>query len=59
MKINFYINSYNSSNFNIEVQNGQLIKIWELKNMGNPYISDFPQYWQNSLAVIDENFHPN
>lgn len=45
----------------INIEIGEYLSIWEIKNQlsyGSPVINQFPQYWQNSLAVIDEDFHP-
>ncbi len=57
----FYISPISHSGSYIEISNGDVIRFWELKqtNPALPSTSEFPDYWDNCLALIpDENNHP-
>lgn len=43
----------------IDISNGQLLNIWDIKQKGNQQTNLFPDYWENCLAFInDGNDHP-
>ena len=43
--------SNNSSDF-FQISNGQLLRIWELKNAGTPQTSSLPNYWTKCLVLV-------
>lgn len=61
----FYYSTYSpisSGSFTNEIEEGQLLKIWEIKNTildGAPSTSKFEDFWQNCLVSINTGTHPH
>jgi len=41
------------------ISNGKILRIWELKGQGAPSTDEFPNFWQNSLAIITQEYNNN
>jgi hypothetical protein len=44
---------HNGTNF-VQISNGELLRIWDIKNAGNYYTNNLSNYWENCLAVVGE-----
>lgn len=56
--IYYYSSTGLANDFHI-IEAGQLLNFWDIKQKGLQLTSQFPDYWENCLAVInDDNDHP-
>lgn len=49
----FYYSSFSATSNFIEIQNAQVLNLWEIKQKGNPSTDQFPNFWENCLSLVD------
>ena len=50
----FYYSSFSATTNFVEIQNAQVLNLWEIKQKGNPSTDQFPNFWQNCLSVVND-----